>query len=96
MITKITILNPPALSWEVNPNKSSEDILEQAGKEFSVSAEFLSKASLLMSYLKNYPESIENAIKAHFGPDSYAINIKTKKRRIYHVIGGLYIHEEDK
>lgn len=97
MITKITILNPRALSWEINPNKSLEDILKQAEKEFRENAEFFDKAKSLMSFL-NYAKDIpiHKAIVAIFGPNTYSLNTQTKKRRIYHVIGGLYIHEEDK
>lgn len=97
MITKVTLLNERSISDQTTQYKNTKTVLEYMRGRLHNEAEFLSKASLMMSYLNQFPEvRISEAIKAHFGPDSYTINRKTKKYRVYHVHGGLYIHEEDK
>lgn len=96
MIKKITLLNERSISEEANIDKSSEKALDQMRERLQNEVEFLSKATLLMSFLKQFPDvRVTEAIKANFGPDSYTIKRKSKKYRVYHVHGGLYIHEED-
>lgn len=96
MIKKITVLNDRSISEEASIDKSSEKALDQMRERLQNEAEYLSKAALLMSFLKQFPDvRVTEAIKANFGPDSYTIKRKSKKYRVYHVHGGLYIHEED-
>lgn len=96
MIKKVTLLNERSISEEASIDKSSEKALDQMRERLQNEVEFLSKAALLMSFLKQFPDvRVTEAIKANFGPDSYTIKRKSKKYRVYHVHGGLYIHEED-
>ena len=94
MIRKVTIINDKALSWELIDSKP-KNILKPASETLREHGVFYHKAASLISFLEQFPEaSIEQAIGAHFGPKSYSVSVKTKKKRTWFVYGGLYIHEE--